>query len=192
MSEEEAVKILQYKVNNVNNDVYIGELDKQNIEAIKVLLKFIEQLQQQNEELKRKLNWIAFGDDSELALRYLRKIGYVDFDDERKYYINKHNNEPFFLDEEEEKKYYLKDEELDEYTKQLEQKNKEYQETYKDVREEIKDYKHQLEEKDKIIDEAIEYINQQIFDMTVVGNGTLSLDRLLEILERGKNGKLIK
>ncbi len=52
MSEEEAVKILQYKVNNVNNDVYIGELDKQNIEAIKVLLKFIEQLQQENEHYK--------------------------------------------------------------------------------------------------------------------------------------------
>ncbi len=46
-----------------------------------------------------------------------------------------------------------------------------------------------LEEKDKVIDEAIEYINQQIFNMNMVGNGTLSLDRLLEILERGKNGK---
>ena len=46
-----------------------------------------------------------------------------------------------------------------------------------------------LEEKDKVIDEAIEYINQQIFDMTMTGNGTFSLDRLLEILERGKNEK---
>ena len=88
------------------------------------------ELQQQNEELKKRLNWIAFGDDSELALRYLRKIGYVDFDDERKCYINKHNNEPFFLDDEEEKNYYLKDEELDEYTKQLEQENKELKKQY--------------------------------------------------------------
>lgn len=79
-----------------------------------------EQLQQENEELKQKLNWIAFGDDSELALRYLRKIGYVDFDEERKVYINKHNNEPFWINDEEEKNYYIKEEELDEYTKQLE------------------------------------------------------------------------
>ncbi len=55
MSEEEAVKILQYKVNNVNNDVYIGELNKQNIEAIKILLKSIEQLQQEKEELNNIL-----------------------------------------------------------------------------------------------------------------------------------------
>ena len=55
---------------------------------------------------------------------------------------------------------------------------------YKEIFIEIKN---QLEEKDKVIDEAIEYINQQIFDMTMTGNGTLSLDRLLEILERGKN-----
>ena len=52
-----------------------------------------------------------------------------------------------------------------------------------------KKLKAKLEEKDKVIAEALEYINQQIFDMNMVGNGTLSLDRLLEILERGKNGK---
>lgn len=138
------------------------------------------QLKEQNEELKQKLNWIAFGDDPELALRYLRKIGYVDFDEERKVYINKHNNEPFWLDDEEEKTYFIKDEELNEYTKQLEQENKqlkeqlleetknnyklqdelskktkEYQETYKDVREEIKDYKNQLKQRDAVIDELI-------------------------------------
>lgn len=83
------------------------------------------EIQKENQELKQKLNWIAFGDDQELALRYLRKIGYVDFDEERKVYINKHNNEPFLLDDEEEKGYYIPDEELNEYTKQLEYQLKE-------------------------------------------------------------------
>ena len=92
----------------------------------------IRQLKKQNDSLKQKLNWIAFGDDSELALRYLREIGYVDFDEERKVYINKHNNEPFLLKDEQEKDYYIKDNELNEYTEQLE-----YQ---------IKELKKQLEE----------------------------------------------
>lgn len=86
-------------------------------------------LKEQNEDLKRRLNWIAFGDSPELALRYLRRIGYVDFDEERKVYINKHNNEPFFLNEEEEKSYYLKDEELSEYCEQLEYKLKQKENT---------------------------------------------------------------
>ena len=93
----------------------------------------IRQLKKQNDSLKQKLNWIAFGDDSELALRYLRKIGYVDFDEERKVYINKHNNDPFLLKDEQEKDYYIKDNELNEYTEQLE-----YQ---------IKELKKQLEER---------------------------------------------
>lgn len=84
-----------------------------------------DKLLRENEELKRRLNWIAFGNDSELVLRYLRKIGYVDFDEERKVYINKHNNEPFWLDDEEEKSYYIKDDELRKYTKDLEYKNQE-------------------------------------------------------------------
>ena len=96
----------------------------------------IRRLKKQNDSLKQKLNWIAFGDDPELALRYLRKIGYVDFDEERKVYINKHNNEPFFLKDEQEKHYYIKDNELNEYTEQLE-----YQ---------IKELKKQLEEKENI------------------------------------------
>ena len=83
------------------------------------------ELNKENQELKQKLNWVAFGDDPELSLRYLRKIGYVDFDEERKVYINKHNNEPFLLKDEQEKSYYLKDEELNEYTTQLEYKIKE-------------------------------------------------------------------
>ena len=47
-----------------------------------------------------------------------------------------------------------------------------------DLKKYIKNLQHQLEEKDKVI-----------ADMHMVGNGTLSLDRLLEILERGKYGK---
>ena len=95
------------------------------------------ELNKENQELKQKLNWIAFGDDPELSLRYLRKIGYVDFDEERKVYINKHNNEPFLLKGEQEKSYYLKDEELNEYTTQLEYK--------------IKELKKQLTKKDGLI-----------------------------------------
>lgn len=83
------------------------------------------ELSKENESLKQKLNWIAFGDDPELSLRYLRKIGYVDFDEERKVYINKHNNEPFLLNDEQEKSYYIKNEELNEYTQQLEYQIKE-------------------------------------------------------------------
>lgn len=96
----------------------LGNCYGENARCIDLLIK-------ENRELKQKLNWIAFGDDAELALRYLRKIGYVDFDEERKVYINKHNNEPFVLDEEEEKAYYIKSEELNEYTKQLEYQNQE-------------------------------------------------------------------
>lgn len=94
----------------------------------------IRQLKKQNDSLKQKLNWIAFGDDSELALRYLRKIGYVDFDEERKVYINKHNNEPFLLKDEQEKDYYIKDNELNEYTEQLE-----YQ--IKELKKQVENYK---------------------------------------------------
>ncbi len=86
----------------------------------------IARLHKENEDLKQKLNWIAFGDDPELALRYLRKIGYVDFDEKRQVYINKHNNEPFLLKDEQEKDYYIKDEELNDYTKQLENQQKEF------------------------------------------------------------------
>ena len=86
----------------------------------------IARLHKENEDLKQKLNWIAFGDDPELALRYLRKIGYVDFDEKRQVYINKHNNEPFLLKDEQEKGYYIKDEELNDYTKQLENQQKEF------------------------------------------------------------------
>ena len=96
---------------------FLGNCYGENARCIDLLIK-------ENQELKQKLNWIAFGDDAELALRYLRKIGYVDFDEERKVYINKHNNEPFVLDDEEEKAYYIKSEELNEYTEQLEYQNK--------------------------------------------------------------------
>lgn len=92
---------------------------------------------EETEKIKQKLNWIAFGDDPELALRYLRKIGYVDFDEERKVYINKHNNEPFLLEDEQEKGYYIKDEELNEYTEQLEYQVKSLKEQLEDVLKEV-------------------------------------------------------
>ena len=109
-----------------------ADLNQTDIDAIKIILK-------ENQELKQKLNWIAFGDDPELALRYLRKIGYVDFDEERKVYINKHNNEPFVLDEEEEKAYYIKSEELNEYTEQLEYQNQELKKQVEDIKQELTD-----------------------------------------------------
>lgn len=80
---------------------------------------------EENEKLKHKLNDVCFSrfnDDVELALRYLRKIDYVDFDDERKVYLNKHNEEPFMLEDEREKDYFIKDDEVNEYMEQLEQK----------------------------------------------------------------------
>lgn len=103
---------------------------------------------EETEKIKQKLNWTAFGDDPELALRYLRKIGYVDFDEERKVYINKHNNEPFLLEDEQEKGYYIKDEELNEYTEQLE-----YQ---------VKSLKEQLEKKQNPLQGVFAQVNDDM------------------------------
>lgn len=113
-----------------------------------MLLEENQELKKQNDSLKQRLNWIAFGDDSELALRYLRKIGYVDFDEERKVYINKHNNEPFLLEDEQEKGYYIKDEELNEYTEQLE-----YQ---------VKSLKEQLEKKQNPLQGVFAQVNDDM------------------------------
>lgn len=105
--------------------------------AIVQLQQKVEQLEKENDKLKHKLNDIAFGDDSELALRFLRKIDYVDFDEKRKVYINKHNNEPFLWKDEQEKDYYLKDEELNEYTQQLEYKVEQLENIRKEAIEEL-------------------------------------------------------
>lgn len=94
------------------------------------ILSIVKKLQKENQVLKQNLNWIAFSShncDTELALRYLRKIGYVNFDEERKVYINKHNNEPFELQSEKEKGYYIKDDEINEYIQQLECKIAKYE-----------------------------------------------------------------
>ena len=104
-----------------------------------------EELEKENEILKHRLNDIVFDDannDVELGARFLRKIGYVDFDEERKFYINKHNKEPFWQEDEREKGYYITDEELDEYTKQLE---------------------YQLQQKENIIKEVREYIEENCY-----------------------------
>jgi len=97
-----------------------------------------EELEKENEILKHRLNDIIFddaNDDVELGARYLRKIGYIGFDEERKVYLNKHNKEPFWQNDEREKNYYIKDEELDDYTKQLECKLQQKENIIKEVRE---------------------------------------------------------
>lgn len=98
-----------------------------------------EELIKENNILKHRLNDIVFGDDAELGARYLRKIGYIDFDEEKKLYINKHNNEPFWHEDEKEKDYYIKEEELDEYTKQLEYKYNKQKEVLDKIKEYIKE-----------------------------------------------------
>ncbi len=143
-----------------------GNLTKEQLAYINLKKTFDEQhnenqqLKSQNEELKQKLNWIAFGDDPELALRYLRKIGYVDFDEERKVYINRHNNELFLLDDEEEKDFYIPDEELNEYTEQLE---------------------YQLKQRDDIINKVKEFIAKDIQECTY--KQVEKYQELLETLE---------
>ena len=125
--------------------------------------------QRENDLLKHKLNDIAFGDDSELALRFLRRIGYVGFDEKRKVYINKHNNEPFLWKDEQEKDYYLKDEELNEYTQQLEYK---------------------VEQLENIRKEAIEYINHATIgaDSSPIEDSWLyNLYETKNILNKGDN-----
>lgn len=140
------------------------------------------ELNKENQELKQKLNWIAFGDDPELSLRYLRKIGYVDFDEERKVYINKHNNEPFLLKNEQEKDYYIKDEELNEYTTQLEYKVKELKKQVSN--------NHQIKKQQK---EFIEYLeneikNSDICDVYVRGMKFNSAEKMIykDILSKYK------
>ena len=84
-----------------------------------------EELEHENERLKYFLNDIIFdpsNEDVELGARYLRSLGYIGFDEERKVYVNLHNNEPLMQLEEREKGFYIKDEEINEYIKQLEYK----------------------------------------------------------------------
>ena len=146
----------------------------------------LEQLEKENDKLKHKLNDIAFGDDSELALRFLRKIDYVDFDKKRKVYINKHNNEPFLWKDEQEKDYYLKDEELNEYTQQLEYKVEQLENIRKEAIECLTSYESISTiqglndiEKNKILDEKT--MNEMV-------NRYLKVhDILLNILNKGDN-----
>ena len=138
----------------------------------------VEQLEKENDKLKHKLNDIAFGDDSELALRFLRKIDYVDFDEKRKVYINKHNNEPFILKDEQEKDYYLKDEELNEYTQQLEYKVEQLENIIKEA---IK-----LIEED-ILGKKIENVNWDYDECDYSDMPVERIKPLLNILKKGEN-----
>ena len=124
---------------NENEFFTCDEIPMPMLEGIKHLQQKVEQLEKENDKLKHKLNDIAFGDDSELALRFLRRIGYVGFDEKRKVYINKHNNEPFLWKDEQEKDYYLKDEELNEYTQQLEYKVEQLENIRKEATEFMKE-----------------------------------------------------
>ena len=70
-----------------------------------------DQLLEENEKLKYFLNDVCFcefNDNVEFGLRYLRKIGYVGFDEEQDCYINKHEEEFNTLGKKE-KDYYLKE-----------------------------------------------------------------------------------
>lgn len=176
MSEEELNEAMQYNLDYTEamlNDELFGTNETAEVKllasekAIKSLQQKVEQLEKENDKLKHKLNDIAFGDDSELALRFLRKIDYVDFDEKRKVYINKHNNEPFIWKDEREKDYYLKDEELNEYTQQLEYKV----EQLENIRKEIKEY----------IEKNVACFKNG--DMLV----ELNVDDLLNILNKGDN-----
>lgn len=132
-----------------------------------------EELEKENEILKHRLNDIIFddaNDDVELGARYLRKIGYVDFDEERKVYINKHNKEPFWQEDKREKGYYIPDEELDEYTKQLEYKLQQKENITKEVREYIEQCQLGVDSRDRPV--MLKHIEE--------GRG------LLEILDKEK------
>lgn len=145
-----------------------------------------EELEQENRILKHRLNDIVFddaNDDVELGARFLRKIGYVDFDEERKVYINKHNKEPFWHEDEREKGYYIPDEELDEYTKQLECKLQQKENIIKEVREYITSY-----ESIETIQQFDHNKNNKDLDYSTMDEMTrrymIVHDKVLEILDK--------
>ena len=179
MSEEIKEKIKAYYIANDIDKILnyitslqqkVEQLEKENDKLNKELGIF----QRENDLLKHKLNDIAFGDDSELALRFLRRIGYVGFDEKRKVYINKHNNEPFIWEDEQEKDYYLKDEELNEYTQQLEYKL----EQLGNIRKEAIDYVL----KNKLY--RFKYDDEELFEITT---DKKAKDDLLYILNKEDN-----
>ena len=125
---------------------------------ITYLLDYIYEKDRENQILKHRLNDIVFddaNDDVELGARFC----YVDFDEERKVYINKHNKEPFWQEDEREKGYYIPDEELDEYTKQLE---------------------NQLQQKETIIKTFVEDLDKKIEFCTNEADGTIN-DKICRI-----------
>lgn len=64
MSEEEAIKLLKYKIINVDTDIYIDDLDKTNIEAIKIVLnKNIKQKEVLDKIRKNNKRIIDYGFD---------------------------------------------------------------------------------------------------------------------------------
>lgn len=74
MTRDDAIEILKYKVRMFDSEVNIGDLDKTNIEAIKILLDYIKELQHKTSELEgniseiRKLNLGIEPDSSVVSL----------------------------------------------------------------------------------------------------------------------------
>ena len=127
-------------IDDILNKIYTSDLltSEELHELTEWICNKTEKLEKENEILKHRLNDIIFddaNDDVELGARYLRNIGYIGFDEERKIYLNKHNKEPFWQNDEREKNYYIKDEELNEYTEQLEYKLQQKENKIKQVRE---------------------------------------------------------
>lgn len=93
-----------------------------------------DKLFEENEVLKDRLNDVCFGGDGDIeaACRYLHKIGYIGFDDDTKEYINLHNDQFIDYESKREKLYCIKDEELSEYTRGLEEQNEKLKSEIKD------------------------------------------------------------
>lgn len=166
-------KYLQNEIDRGNNKTFIFDkddvIDFKNCNALSYIENMeqeIERLRKENDILKHRLNDVVFGDDYELGARYLRKIGYIDFDEERKVYINKHNNEPFFHKEEKEKDYYIGNEELNEYTEQLEYK--------------LKKKDKEIERLNKSLDVATEMINNKQKEIVRLNNIINELEKWIE------------
>lgn len=142
--DEKDCKLLSDYITNLQQDLEkandIIEKDRQFNQG---RLLDLAKLREENEKLKYWLNDVIFDENNtnvELPARYLRKLGYIEFDDEKKVYINKHNNSPLMQEDNKEKAFYLKDEELNEYTLQLENQNEDYKSRCKKVNKIITDF----------------------------------------------------
>ncbi len=70
MSEEEAIKLLKYKIINADTDIYIGDLDKTNIEAIKIVLNKNNKQKEVLDKIKEKCIKTHFADQNGIDFVY--------------------------------------------------------------------------------------------------------------------------